>query len=133
LELLIIVPVLLAFVLLLVAVGRVSQAGHQIDAAAASAARAASQQYDAAAAQAAAADQARQSMSQAGVRCGELVVDVDTSAFAAPAGTTGSVTVQLSCTVSLSDVAAPGIPGSKTLTGRAASPVDLFREARDRP
>lgn len=133
LELLVITPALLAFVLLLVAFGRVSSADSKVDAAAASAARAASQQYDAVSAQQAALSQARSAMAEAGVQCTDVSVDVDASGFAAPAGTTGSVVVDVHCTVGLSDVAIPGIPGSKTLSGRAVSPIDLFREGSDRP
>lgn len=134
LELLVIAPVMLAFVLLLVAYGRTSSVDSEVDAAAASAARAASQQYDAVSAQQAAVVQAQKAMSDAGVQCADgLSVDVDTSGFTAPVGQPGSVVVQVQCTVSLADVAVPGVPGSVRLSGRAASPIDLFREGKDRP
>ena len=133
LELLVIAPVMLLFVLLLVAFGRIASASSKIDAAAASAARAASQKYDAVSARNAATVQAQKAITDAGVACGELTVDVDTSGFAAAGGQTGSVVVDVHCTVDLSDVAAPGVPGSVHLSGRAASPIDLFREGKGRP
>ncbi len=128
LELMIIAPAFLLFVLLLVAFGRSSAAGSKVDAAAASAARAASQQHAANAAQQAADDQVQQAMTGAGIRCANLKVDVDTAAFALPPGQPGSVTVQVHCTVDLSSVSAPGIPGSVQLSGKASSPVDIYQE-----
>ncbi len=132
LELLVIAPVMLLFVLLLVAFGRTASASSKVDAAAASAARAASQKYDAVSARQAATAQAEKAISDAGVACGELTVDVDTSGFAVATGQPGSVVIEVHCTVDLSDVAAPGVPGSVHLSGRAASPIDLFREGTDR-
>ncbi len=128
LELLIIAPAFLVFVLLLVAFGRTSAADSKVDAAAASAARAASQQHDASTAQQAADDQVQQAMSAAGIQCGDLRVDVDTSAFTLPPGQPGSLVVDIHCTVDLSNVSAPGIPGSVQLSGKAASPVDIYQE-----
>jgi hypothetical protein len=32
------------------------------------------------------------------------------------------------CTVNLSDLSAPGIPGTKLVTATATSPLDTFRE-----
>jgi hypothetical protein len=56
-----------------------------------------------------------------------ITVTTDTSGFATPAGQVGTVTVDVSCTVDLSDIAAPGLPGTKTLHDRAVSPVDTAR------
>ena len=129
LEILVIAPLLLLFILFLVACGRSASASSKVDAAAASAARAASQQHDAVAANQAGTAQAQTALADAGVRCADDVsINIDTSAFDAPAGQTGSVIVQIKCSVDLSDLAAPLIPGSVRLTGRAASPIDLFRE-----
>ena len=134
LELLIIAPVLLLFVLLLVACGRSAVAHSEVDAAAASAARAASQQHDAISANQAGIAQAQTALADAGVQCGDgVAIDVDTSAFDAPAGQIGSVIVSIKCSVNLSDLAAPLIPGSVSMTGRAASPIDLFREGAGHP
>lgn len=128
LEAAILTPVLLLLLGILVAAGRVSSADGKADAAAASAARAASQQADAASAQAAAETQAAQDFRGQGVSCLPLNVIVDTAAFSLPPGQPGSVTVTVSCTVSLSDVAIPGLPGSTTLDGSAASSIDIYQE-----
>ena len=57
----------------------------------------------------------------------QITVRVDTEGFAAPAGTPAAVTVDVACTVDLSDVAVPGLPGSRTLTDSAVSPLDPAR------
>jgi len=128
LELMVIAPVLLVFVCLLAAFGRFSSTSSKVDAAAASAARAASQQHDQVAAVQAAADQARAAMAEAGLSCAPLDVITDASAFALPVGEPGSVVVEIRCTLDLSDVAMPGIPGTAQVTGRAASPMDIYQE-----
>lgn len=127
-ELLIIAPAVLLFVLLLVAFGRVASTSSAMDAAAASAARAASQTHDEVTAEEVAMEQVSASIAGAGLNCSGLAVDVDASAFGLPVGVPGSIVVEIACTVSLSDVALPGIPGSVNLSGRAASPVDILRE-----
>lgn len=128
LELLAIAGVMLVFVMLLVAFGRAASTSSKLDAAAASAARAASQQTSQNTAQTAALTQAERALADAGLRCGQMQIDVDTSAFSLLAGQPGEVIVEISCTLDLSDIAMPMIPGSARLTGRAASPVDTYQE-----
>lgn len=43
-------------------------------------------------------------------------------------GETGTVTATVTCTVSMADLAFPGIPGEITVTKTATSPVDPYRE-----
>ena len=81
-------------------------------------------------AQEAAEDMARISMEQSGVNCTTLSVNIDASGLSAPIGTTGRVSATVSCTVALSDAAMIGLPGTRVLTGTAASPVDAYRERR---
>jgi hypothetical protein len=38
------------------------------------------------------------------------------------------VSATVTCTVSLSDLLVPGLPGSRTLTATFTSPLDPFRE-----
>ena len=54
-------------------------------------------------------------------------VAVDTTGFVAPVGTDGTVTVTITCTVTIADLAIPGLPGTHTMTGTAASPIDRYR------
>ena len=64
------------------------------------------------------------------MRCeGGGAVAVDVSGFTAAAqGVPGqAVVVTVTCLVSFADLAIPGLPGSRTLTDRAVSPIDPNR------
>lgn len=130
LQLVILAPALLAFLVLLSAAGRLGLAGNAVEAAAASAAREASLGRTSAEAQASAEEMARISMAQAGLNCVTLSVSINAAGINAPIGTTGQVSANISCTVSLNDAAMIGLPGTRTLTGTATSPVDAYRERR---
>ncbi|MFE2167818.1 hypothetical protein ACFXB3_22590, partial [Streptomyces sp. NPDC059447] len=52
---------------------------------------------------------------------------LDSSGLAVPLGQVGTVTVTISCTVPLSDLLLPGVPGSKTMTSSFTSVVDAYR------
>lgn len=123
-------PVLALLILLLIAVGRTSHADNATQTAANSAARAASLSRDATTAARNAEDAARRAMTISGVTCTQINVRVDTSGLNAPLGTTGTVSARVTCTVDLSDVTVPGIPGSRDMTSTAKSPVDAYRARR---
>ena len=127
LELVIIVPLILALFMAIVAVGRYELGSGKIDQAAGAAARAASQQVSALQAQPAAMAAAQSSLSSAGVTCQGIDVSVDTAGFSAAAGSAADVTVTVSCAVSWSDLTIPGWPGSKDIQATAASPLDTRR------
>jgi hypothetical protein len=59
--------------------------------------------------------------------CASTSVEVDASGFAAPIGTDASVSVVVRCTFAMGDLAAPGVPGTKIVTGHATSPIDRYR------
>jgi Flp pilus assembly protein TadG len=126
LELVIIAPVLLAFIGLAIAAGRTSVAQGSVDAAARDAARQASIARSPAAALAAAQLSAQAALRQDGLDCAP-VVTVDTSGFGAPVGQPAQVSATVSCTVPLSDLVVPGLPGSRTLSFTFASPLDPYR------
>jgi len=126
LELAVLAPVLLALLGLVVAAGRVSIAQGSVDAAARDAARQASIALNPAAAQAAGQASARAALRQDGLDC-DPVVTIDTSQFAIPAGQPAAVTAVVGCTVPLSNLALPGLPGSARLTASFVSPLDIYR------
>ncbi|WP_065569689.1 hypothetical protein [Microbacterium oleivorans] len=130
LEIVILAPALLGFLVLLAAAGRLSLAGNAVESAASAAAREASLARNAAEAQAAAEDMARVAMAQSDVNCTDLEVSIDTSGLATAIGTTGQVSARVTCTVELSDAALIGMPGTRDLSGTAISPVDAYRERR---
>ncbi|MEU4095900.1 TadE/TadG family type IV pilus assembly protein [Streptomyces sp. NPDC026673] len=127
----IVTPLLIAFLCLAIAAGRLTVSGGKADAAAEDAARAASLERTQLAAQSAAADAATRSLEDQGVHCASTDVDVDASGLSVPVGQVGYVTVTVRCTVDLSDLLLPGAPGTKTLTSSFTSVVDAFRARQD--
>ncbi|ALV48051.1 pilus assembly protein [Actinospica acidiphila] len=123
----IVVPPLIMFLCLAIAGGRLVTSGAKIDAAAEDAAREASIHRTAASAQSAAQAAAAESLDDQGIACASSSVTIDTSGLSVPVGQVGTVTVTVNCTVNLSDLLLPGVPGSKSLTSTATSVVDAFR------
>ncbi|MFG3323703.1 TadE family protein [Streptomyces sp. NPDC048171] len=123
----IVIPPLIMFVCLALAGGRLVTSGAKIDAAAEDAAREASIHRTAGSAQSAAQAAAAESLNDQGIVCASSRVTIDTSGLSVPVGQVGTVTVTVNCTVNLSDLLLPGVPGSKSLTSTATSVVDAFR------
>jgi len=128
LELVIIAPAILLILAAAIYAGRVTIAGQSVEHAAADAARTASIARTGPTAQTSADAAGRGSLAQQGLRCSSTSVSVDTSGFSRPAGTPATVTATITCVVSTSDLAAPGIPGSHTVTATATSPIDTYRD-----
>lgn len=119
------------FVLLLstiIGLGRVGLARNSIDQVAHDAARIASIARTGQVASADARAAAQDTLTQQGLTCAPLGVDVDASAFASPAGTPGQVDVTITCTVPLADLLLPFAPGALTLTATASRAIDTYRE-----
>jgi hypothetical protein len=55
---------------------------------------------------------------------------VDTSGFRTRPGQSASVDTTVTCLLRLSDLALPGLPGSKRISATAVSAVDTYRERR---
>ncbi|MFJ9729424.1 TadE/TadG family type IV pilus assembly protein [Streptomyces sp. NPDC101209] len=124
----IILPSLIMFLCLTIAGGRIVTSGAKIDSAAEDAAREASIHRTAAAAQGAAQSAAAESLGDQGLKCASTSVTVNTGGLSVPVGQVGTVSVTVTCTVNLSDLLLPGVPGAKTLTSTATSVVDQYRE-----
>lgn len=123
-EVVILVPLMFAFVLLIVAGGRLVLRQGEIDSAARDAARAASLARSSGEASGAASGAVRASMGS--VSC---PTNVDTSDFVAG----GSVTVQISCVIPFGDLGLIGLPGSTTVRGTSVAPLDQFRRTGGTP
>lgn len=128
LEFAVIAPGLLIIISVIVFAGRVAIAHQAVEAAAADAARAASIARSRPAATSDATRTAASSLRSQRLQCTSLDVRVDTAGFAAPVGTPATITAAVSCTVNLSDLAVPGLPGTKTVAANASSPLDTYRE-----
>ena len=127
LELVVLAPVLLFLFGLVIAAGRTSIAQGSVDAAARDAARQASISLTPGAAQTAAQATAQAALSRDGLDCTPQVI-VKTAQFGVPVGLPASVTATVICTVPLSDLVVPGLPGSRTLRYTFTSPLDPYRE-----
>ncbi|SDD44075.1 TadE/TadG family type IV pilus assembly protein [Auraticoccus monumenti] len=126
-ELVVVIPALVIIIGLLVAGGRIWLARQGVQEAAASAARAASLARGAGEARQAAEGSAAANLDTQGLTCRPAQVVVDTRGYARAPGTEATVGVTVTCTITLADVAVPGLPGSMTLTTRATSALDTFR------
>ncbi|MFJ6636740.1 TadE/TadG family type IV pilus assembly protein [Streptomyces sp. NPDC091376] len=127
----IIIPSLIMFVCLAIAGGRLVMSGSKIDAAAEDAAREASIHRTAASASDAAYAAASESLQDQGIRCASSTVNVNASGLNVPVGQVATVTVSVHCTVNLSDLLLPGVPGARTLESTATSVVDQYRQRED--
>lgn len=122
------VPAFALFVGLIIFGGRTATAHQAVESAAADAARAASilrTQHDATTA---AEDAARANLSSQGLDCIRMDVEVDARGFNQPVGETAYVEVTVDCVLDLSDLAVPGVPGSRTISASMTSPIDTWRE-----
>lgn len=128
LETVICVTFLLPFLGLLAAYGLAGVFDSSVDNAANSAARAASQAADADTAQARGRAAAEAALRQDDRNCTSRTVNIDTGSFTAPLGQAASVTATVTCTIPLSQLTVPGLPGSKTLTATATSALDQYAD-----
>ena len=131
LELLILAPVILALIGLVIAAGRTSVAQGSVDAAAREAARQASISLSPAAARQAALSSANAALRADGLHCKPVVTLDLLNGFNTPLGLPAQVSASVSCTVRLSDLLVPGIPGSRRLTASFTSPLDPYRSRAD--
>ena len=122
------VPAFLLFIAMIIAGVRLAIADQSVQAAAAEAARSASIARTQGQAHGSAVSGATSSLANQKLQCASKSVSVDTSGFASPVGTPANVTATVTCVVNLSDVAVPGLPGTRTITATMTSPLDTFRE-----
>jgi Flp pilus assembly protein TadG len=122
-ELVLVTPFLFLLLLFAVAAGRLVQARLDVDSAAEQAARAASLARTPAAASAQATSVAQAALAGQSVTCSPAVITPDTTDFTPG----GEVTVQVSCTVHLSDLSLLHVPGTETITATFTSPIDTYR------
>jgi Flp pilus assembly protein TadG len=125
-ELVLLTPVLLVLLLFVVAVGRIAQARADVDAAARDAARAGTVARGSDSATDAAESAALARLTEGGVACRELDVDVDTSAFRPG----GSVRATVTCAVDLGDLTLLRLPGAREVSASFVEPVDFYRGTR---
>ncbi|MBW3643805.1 MAG: pilus assembly protein [Actinobacteria bacterium] len=123
-ELVLLTPLALVVLGFLVVAGRLSTTSADVAAASRDAARAASLAQSYPEAVVAANDTAAASLGAQDVTCRTLAVTVGDPALFIPGG---EVSVTLSCEVDLSDVAVPGVPGSRPVAATSVEVIDSFR------
>jgi Flp pilus assembly protein TadG len=122
-ELVILTPLLILFLLLVVAFGRLAGVRGDVDGAAAQAARAASIARDPSSATAAAAQTAQAALSSEHVTCAHFAVAVDTTSFTPG----GNVAVTVTCAVNLSALTGLHLPATETIADRFVESLDRYR------
>jgi TadE-like protein len=125
-ELVLLVPALVALLLLVVAGGRLVQARGDTDAMARDAARAASVARTPGEAVARAEEMVRERVGEGGVQCREPSVVTDTTSFRAG----GVVGVAVTCHVDLASVSLLGLSASKAIEATATEIIDERRGVR---
>jgi hypothetical protein len=127
-ELAILLPIGLLVLALIVGAARISLAADRISGVAGIAARDASLARTVTDAQTRARTAATDALAGQDLHCTDIRVRVDTTEFSAAPGTGAAVHVDVWCTVRLSDIAATGLPGARTLHDSASSPWDPARD-----
>lgn len=122
-ELVIVMPIVIVLLFTMVALGRYSQNKILVEQASAAAARAASLTSSPGQAQRAAQRAAQATLSGAGLACAGMTASVDTSVFRPG----GQVSVTVTCTADLSNLALTGVPGSASLHSTSVAPLEAFR------
>ncbi|MCB2178202.1 MAG: pilus assembly protein [Actinomycetales bacterium] len=126
LEVAILTPALILLLGAMIVVGRIQLTAGAVEHAAAAAAREASLARTAGVAITAARSAAERAL--ATTDCATSDVQVDTTGLSAPLGQPATVRVTVSCVIDLSDLAIPGLPGTRTQTASALSPIDAWRQ-----
>lgn len=124
-ELVILTPLLVIFLLFMVALGRLGLSRAEVNAASADGARAASLAPSAGDAAGRAEAAARSTLASRGVTCASLSVTTDTGLF----GPGGRVAVTVRCGVQLGDLS-PLVGGSRMVTSRFVEVTDRYRTYR---
>jgi hypothetical protein len=123
LELALLTPLLVAFMMVMVGLGRVVEAQSQVDGAARDAARAASLERTTKNADDAAADAAEETLSGRKWCREQPRTEVDFSQWRRG----GQVSVAVHCEIDLSGLSLIGFTPTKSMTGTATAPIDTLR------
>ncbi|MGH8878279.1 MAG: TadE/TadG family type IV pilus assembly protein [Stackebrandtia sp.] len=125
-EMAITAPLFVLFLAGLLVAMRIQHGGAVVSQAAADAARHASIARTPAQARADATTSALATLRDRGLHCTPNLT-LDLSGFARPLGQDATVTAKVTCDVRLTDLALPGLPGSRTITKTHRSPIDPYR------
>jgi hypothetical protein len=125
-ELVVLTPVVVMFVLLALGLGRFELAREQVIGAARAGAEAAAVAQSAGEAQSAASTAATPALASGSSSCQDVHVVTNTAAFKAG----GRVQVEVTCEVDFSDLLVPGWPGHASVEAVVSAPIDPFRSVQ---
>jgi len=128
-EMALLAPMLGTLVLVVIFGGRLALARQTVQASAADAARAASVARTADEAKRSATRFAEATLTNQGVTCASMSIEVDVDGFKQPPGTPANVAVDISCDVATADLSLP-LPGTVRVTATSSSQLDSFRGRR---
>lgn len=129
-EMAVLMPMFVALFTAAILAGRVGNAMSAVEMAAYDAARTASLARDAGTAQTQALATVDASLAGQGFTCvGGPTVEVDTAGFSQPVGTPASVTVSVTCLVTVGDIDLIGVP-DQPVSASFVSPLDQYRTRR---
>ena len=126
-EAVLIIPAFLLFLALLAALGRTTMVSQDVHAAAVSATRVAAQYSTSRTGETAAREVIRTHLKDNRTSCRTLDVTLNTAALDLAVGSGGTIVVTVTCTVGLSDLAVPGLPGEVRITESFSTLVDPYR------
>jgi Flp pilus assembly protein TadG len=126
LEMVLLTPLFVAFIMLLAWAGRIVDARSQVDSAARDAVRAASTARSESAVKNLAQDAANASLGGVGWCSPGPSVSIDQQSGATNWQAGGQISVIVTCTVNLGDLTFIGLPGTKTITAHATAPIDNY-------
>jgi Flp pilus assembly protein TadG len=127
-EITLVAPVLVLFVMVVIFGGRLALARQAVQAAAFDAARAASLARTQPEARTDAAKIAAATLANQRLPCATTQVQVNTAGFNKPVGTPATVEVRVFCSVPTADLGLPWIAAAVTVEESAVSALDSFRE-----
>lgn len=125
-ELLVMAPLFVGFIVMVVAAGRFVDARSQVDDAAYAAARAASLEQTVEAGKVSGRGAAADSLADRGRACTQLTVSFAGTDFRA----SGQVKVEVTCHANLSDLVGFGLPGARNFSATAVVPIEQYRRLR---
>jgi Flp pilus assembly protein TadG len=129
-EMAVLMPMFVAVFTAAILLGRMGNAASAVEMAAYDAARTASLARDAGTAASQAVTTVEASLAEQGFSCaGGPTVEVDTSGFSQPVGTPASVTVSVTCQVTVGDIDLIGVPDQE-VSASFVSPLDQYRARR---
>jgi len=125
-EAVLIIPAFLIFLALIAAIGRTAAVREDLHASVVAGARIASLQTSSQAGESAARTAIESHLSDEGVDCTYIDISINSYAMDLPPGQSGEVTATITCTVPLSDLSVPGLPGQIQLSDTFSTPIDPY-------